>query len=147
MSFWDWALAAYDRPGVPDACLALQDNHGQQTAFLLWAAWAAPDRTQLETGAELARHWDRSILGPLRQSRRALKPVLRPVDDARRLDLREDVKAAELKAERLLMETLEGLSARPASPDGALAALVEAGKAWGDPPPVDALETLARALA
>jgi uncharacterized protein (TIGR02444 family) len=147
MSFWDWALAAYDRPGVAEACLALQDEHGQQTAFLLWAAWAAPDRGSLETGAELARHWDRAILGPLRQSRRALKPALRPVDDGQRLALREDIKAAELKAERLLMETLEGLSSRQAGPEAALAAMVEAGKAWGDPPPTEAVETLARALA
>jgi len=147
MSFWDWALHAYGRPGVPEACLMLQDEHGQQTAFLLWAAWAKPGRSELETGAELARHWHRSILGPLRQSRRALKPALPPVEDAPRLALREDVKAAELKAERLLMETLEGLCDRQAAPEGALAAMIEAGKAWGDPPPVDALETLATALA
>ena len=38
MSLWDWALEVYARPGVPDTCLVLQDDHGQNTSYLLWAA-------------------------------------------------------------------------------------------------------------
>ncbi|MDO9338517.1 MAG: TIGR02444 family protein [Caulobacter sp.] len=143
--FWDWALAAYDRPGVAEACLSLQDDHGQQTAYLLWAAWASPAERPLADGAELARHWEAAILGPVRQSRRALKAPLGPVDDTARLAIRETVKAVELDLERLLMTSLEGLS--QATPGQALPALIRAGEAWGDPPPVEALERLARALA
>ncbi|MBI1406400.1 MAG: TIGR02444 family protein [Caulobacter sp.] len=146
-SFWDWALAAYDRPGTPEACLSLQDDHGQQTAYLLWAAWAAPDEKTLARGAELARHWDLTILGPLRQSRRSLKPALAPVEDAARLALREEVKAVELGAERLLMQTLETLAGPKPPGADALAALILAAGVWGDPPPRPALESLARALA
>ena len=40
MSLWDWTLAAYGKPGTPQATLALQDGHGQNTSFLLWAVWA-----------------------------------------------------------------------------------------------------------
>ncbi|MBX3481539.1 MAG: TIGR02444 family protein [Caulobacter sp.] len=146
-TFWDWALAAYARPGVPDACLSLQDDHGQQTAYLLWAAWAAPGDAVLATGAELARHWELTILGPLRQSRRALKPALPPVDDTARLALREEVKAVELAAERLLMESLEALAGPASSEARASDFLSRAAATWGDPPPPEALETLARALA
>ena len=143
--FWDWALAAYDRPGVAEACLSLQDDYGQQTAYLLWAAWASPSDAALAHGAELARRWEAAILGPVRQSRRALKAPLSPVDDEARLAVREKVKAVELDLERLLMISLEGLS--PAAAAGGLPALLRAGEAWGDPPPIEALMRLARALA
>jgi len=149
--FWDWALAAYDRPGVAEACLALQDDHGQQTAYLLWAAFADPEAAALAEGAALARRWEGEVLAPIRQARRALKPALPPVGDGERLSLREAVKAAELRAERLLMETLEGLAGRPAALGGPSgdpsAALTRAGEAWGHPPPPAALHRLASALA
>ena len=147
MTFWDWALAAYDRPGVPEACLALQDDHGQQTAYLLWAIYAAPDSAALAHGAKLARHWELEVLGPVRQARRSLKPDLPPVDSRRRLALREEVKAVELAAERLLMETLEQLSGSPAASGASVIALTHASEAWGHSPPTEALQRLASALA
>ena len=33
MAIWEWALGAYARPDVSDACLALQDDHGQNVSF------------------------------------------------------------------------------------------------------------------
>lgn len=146
MTFWDWALAAYDRAGVAEACLALQDDHGQQTVYLLWAAFAQPSDPDLEAGAELARHWDHSILGPIRQSRRALKAQLPPVPDAERMALREEVKRVELATERLLMNALEALAPGGTTGDP-LPALIRAGQAWGDPPPDVALQSLADRLA
>ena len=41
MRFWDWAVAAYARQPVAAACLNLQDGHGQNVPWLLWAAWMA----------------------------------------------------------------------------------------------------------
>jgi len=147
MSFWTWALAAYDRPGVAEACLMLQDDHGQQTAYLLWAAFADPAPKALADGAELARHWEREVLGPIRQARRALKPALPPVEDGARLGLREEVKVIELGAERLLMETLEALAGRPATGVDPMPALIAAARAWGHSPPNEALQGLASTLA
>lgn len=146
MSFWDWALAVYDRAGVPEACLALQDDHGQQTAYLLWAVYAQPSDPVLAAGAELARHWDLSILGPIRAARRALKAQLPPVEDGARLALREEVKRIELATEHLLMDSLESLASGPRTGNPA-AALVRAGRAWGGPPPDAALQSLADRLA
>ena len=60
--------------------------------------------------------------------------------------LREDIKAAELRAERVLMETLEGLAGASSGGHGALAALQAASAAWGKPASGDALALLARAL-
>ena len=145
MRLWDWTLAAYGRPGVPEACLDLQDRYGRNTSFLLWAAWAesqgwAPDDALLASAAVVARSWEQEVLGPLREVRRVLKPVRPPVDDAAREALREDVKAAELRAERLLMETLEALT--PAGPSGGAKAVARAAVAWGGPDCAAALADL-----
>lgn len=146
MSIWEWALEAYARPGVPEACLALQDDHGQNTSLLLWAVHAeARDPDLLARAAEAARAWDRTALVPLREVRRGLKAPLPPVDDRAREALREEVKRLELAAERLLLETLAGLSDRQGGAH-ALEALEAASKAWQKPAPADALAELARAL-
>ncbi len=146
MGLWDWTLSAYARPGVPDACLALQDQHGQMTSFLLWAVWAeTADAALLARAADIARRWDRQTLTPLREVRRTLKPAFDGVGDKAREGLREDVKAAELRAERVLMEALGELSPGQGGAH-ALDALKAASAAWGTPAPEAALAELAAAL-
>lgn len=146
MAIWTWALQAYARPGVPDACLALQDAHGQNTSLLLWAVYAeVKDPPLLARAVEATRAWDRTALVPLREVRRALKAPLPAVDDAARLALREEVKALELAAERLLLETLDGMSQGSGGAQ-VLEALEAASKAWDKPAPPGALAELAAAL-
>ena len=146
MSLWDWTLETYGQPGVPRACLTLQDAHGQNTSLLLWAVWAeARDEALLARAADAAHRWDAVALNPIRAVRRALKAPLPPVADAAREGLREDVKAAELRAERVLMETLEAMGGRQGGAP-ALEALTAASKAWGQPAPAEALAALAAAL-
>jgi uncharacterized protein (TIGR02444 family) len=146
MALWDWTLEAYAQAGVPEACLALQDEYGQNTSLLLWAVWAeAADPALLARAADVARRWEALALSPLRSVRRALKPAFDGVADADREGLRDDVKAAELRAERVLMEALEAMSGAQGGAH-ALAALEAASKAWGRPAPADALAVLAAAL-
>ena len=146
MPLWDWAVAAYGRPGVERACLALQDSHGQNVSYLLWAAWArTTDPALLARAAGIARHWEDMTLEPLRAARRALKTEFPAVPDAAREGLRADVKAAELRAERLLLESLEALTpAQGGAP--APQALRAASAAWGKAAPDKALAALASAL-
>lgn len=147
MSLWAWALEAYGQPGVPEATLALQDSHGQNTSYLLWAVWAeGPEPETLAKAVAVARAWDATALVPIREVRRALKQSLPPVDDDAREGLREDIKVVELRAERVLMETLEDLAGASCGGQGALASLQAASAAWGKPVSVDALAILARAL-
>jgi uncharacterized protein (TIGR02444 family) len=146
MGLWDETLKAYGQPGVPEACLTLQDDYGQNTSLLLWAVWAeTADPALLGQAADVARRWEVLALNPIRAVRRALKPAFPGVGDSAREDLREDVKAVELRCERVLMETLEALT-----PDRggahALEALEAASKAWGTPAPDNALAALAVAL-
>lgn len=147
MAVWEWVLEAYAQPGVPEACLALQDDYGQNTSYLLWAVWAeAGDPALLARAAEVAQRWEATALVPLREVRRALKPAFPPVGDAAREGLRQDVKDAELRAERVLMETLEGLAGAASGGAHAFDALKAASKAWRTPAPDAALAALAAAL-
>lgn len=146
MSLCEWALEAYARPGVPEACLELQDAHGQNVCLLLWVVWARPREAELlARAAATARDWERVAVAPLRTIRRALKAPAPPVDDVAREALRDEIKTAELCAERVLLETLEGMtSERGGVP--ALQALRATCAAWGRPAPDERLAALASAL-
>lgn len=147
MSLWGWTLEAYARPGVPEACLELQDEYGQNTSYLLWAVWAeGADAATLQAAATAGRDWDETVLKPIRAVRRTLKARFDEVDDGAREGLREDVKAAELRAERVLMEAFEALGEHRCGGRPALEALKAASRAWGPPAPDEALARLARAL-
>jgi uncharacterized protein (TIGR02444 family) len=147
MRLWDWAGEAYSHPGVPEACLELQDRHGLSTSFLLWAVWAeACEPPALRAAAETARAWEAAALAPLRAARRNLKAPSPPVDDAARQALREEARTVELAAERLLLETLETSTSPRRTGVSTLEALRGAALAWGGPAPDDALRALADAL-
>lgn len=145
---WDWAVQVYARQPVAEACLHLQDAHGQNVPYLLWAAWLAEQGrpADLKLAAALMRGWDREVGAPLRAVRRALKSPRPPVDEAAKEAFREAVKAVELRGERVLLESLEALAGPPAKPQDLLEGLVAAAEASGDPPRRAALERLAGAL-
>ena len=146
MALWDWTLKAYGQAGVPEACLTLQDDHGQNTPLLLWAVWAeAADPALLARAADVARRWEALTLMPIRAVRRTLKPAFDGIADGGREGLREDVKAVELRAERVLMEALEAMTHGHGGAR-ALAALGAASAAWGTPAPANTLAALAVAL-
>ena len=144
MSFWDWALQAYARPQVEGLCLELQDTHGQSVAYLLWAAWldaegrrVAP--TELIHAMDMARAWEAEIIGPLRSVRRRLKKDRGPA-------LRDQVKAAELAAERELMEILEARATASHPHPAPWGGLATAAAAWSPHAPAALLEQLSSAL-
>ena len=152
MRFWTWALEAYARPGAAEACLDLQDRFSQCIPYLLWAAWAAGERRPLDAetlraGAELSARWEAAGVGPLRQARRAMKPSVAGIDDGAREAIRAEVKALELKAERLLIETLEALAPQAGSPSLPVGeALSAAVAAWPSQASGEALARLVQTL-
>lgn len=151
-ALWDWAVRVYAEPGVEEACLTLQDRHAQNSGLLLWAAWAAaagrvPDADAIEAACDTARAWETAAIAPLRAVRRTLKAPVPDMDDGARLGLRDEVKAAELSAERRLLAELEALAPAvtgPARP--ILDALVAVARAWGPATPRPALTVLAQRL-
>jgi uncharacterized protein (TIGR02444 family) len=151
-TFWDWALKAYAAPGVSEACLHLQDAHGQNVPLLLWAAWTAatgrtPDEDAIEAACDTARAWDGAAVAPLRAVRRTLKLPIPDIEGPAREALREQVKAVELAAERHLLTGLEALAPAPSGPPRpALDALVAVARLWSRTVPRLALSTLAERL-
>jgi len=149
MSLWDWASAAYGRPGVAEACLELQDRCGLSVDFLLWSVWARVDDPHLLAEAvEIARAWEKVTTLPLRGVRRDLKTPRPPITDADRESVRSGAADLELAAEKALLQALESLTPHPprgrAGPAQALSA---AAAAWSVEIPEAPLDALAQALA
>ncbi len=148
MRLWQWALEVYARPSVAEACLSLQDQHGQNVPYLLWAAWRAHEGrpADVDAAADLVKRWEAEVGAPLRAVRRATKPAWPGIGDDAREDFRNAVKDVELRGEKVLMESLEALSGDPGPPLDLPDALLEAVRAAGDPPREAALRALSDAL-
>lgn len=129
-AFWRDSLRRYARPGVADACLALQDAHGADVNLVLWCCWLGSqghrlDARTLRRAVRAVAAWQSEVVQPLRGVRRVLKPCdgLGPA-----AALRARVAALELRAEhheqQILGRLAQALPApgRRAEPDGAAAA-------------------------
>jgi len=106
--FWDFSLRVYGLPGVPAACLVLQDESGADVNVALALLYLGANGRALGAG-DVARvdgavaDWRREIVVPLRQVRRALKPR---EEDPAIAAFRRQVKQVELESERLQQEAL-----------------------------------------
>jgi len=114
-SFWDWSIERYDQDGVASTLLDLQDNFGLNVNVLLWCGWCAQDFADipelvLRKAVDLAEHWTSDVTGPLRQARRALKSPPRQADAQETQSLRSEIKALELRAEKIEQEMLAALA-------------------------------------
>jgi uncharacterized protein (TIGR02444 family) len=111
-AFWRFSLALYERPGVADALIALQDRDGFDINLILFALWLGISGRGVLGGDALAaakRVADTlrsEIVEPLRGLRRKLRH--HPDGDVQRL--REGVKALERAGEKLVQERLARLA-------------------------------------
>jgi uncharacterized protein (TIGR02444 family) len=109
--FWTFSLRIYGQPGVPPACLTLQDGSGVDVNVLLFALYAASCGKGL-TSTDLTRiitsidPWKLQAVVPLRGVRRFLKDTPAGFASEGVEELRKRVKAVELESERLQQETL-----------------------------------------
>jgi len=76
---WNYALSLYARPGVAEACLALQERHGIDVNLVLCCCWAAAERRRLAEPdmrrlIDRVAAWHGAVVRPLRAVRRWLKP-------------------------------------------------------------------------
>lgn len=112
-SFWDYSLALYARPRVEPALLALQDEAGLEVNLILFCCYAAARGVELgapdiDAMRRIGTVWAEGVVRTLRDVRRALKPLAAtPETEAARL--RDEVKQAELAAEKTMQEALEAL--------------------------------------
>jgi uncharacterized protein (TIGR02444 family) len=115
LTLWRFSLEVYGRPGVAQACVALQDEHGVDVNVLLCLLWLGAAGCRLspvEVRAidDRVAHWRDAVVAPLRALRRGLRTPPSLGDPAAVEALRERVKAVELEAERLEQEKLQALS-------------------------------------
>jgi uncharacterized protein (TIGR02444 family) len=101
---WTFSLAFYARPGVAPACLRCQDEAGADVNLVLFLLWQAGAGVRFVAGEitvidQDVRAWREQVVQPLRAVRRYLK-------DQGQDDLRDRVKATELRAEQLEQDTL-----------------------------------------
>ena len=112
-AFWRFSLAFYERPGVADALITLQDRDGFDVNLVLFALWLGisgrgpPDGDALAAAERIAGTLRSEIVEPLRNLRRKLRH--HPDGDVQRL--REGVKALEIAGEKLVQERLARLAA------------------------------------
>jgi uncharacterized protein (TIGR02444 family) len=111
-AFWCFSLAFYERPGVADALIALQDRDGFDVNLILFALWLGiSGRGRLGGNAlvaskRVAGTLRSEIVEPLRNLRRKLRH--HPDGDVQRL--RERVKELEIAGEKLVQERLARLA-------------------------------------
>jgi uncharacterized protein (TIGR02444 family) len=112
--FWRFSLQFYRRPGVAEACIALQEDSGVDVNLLLFLLWHAMQGRVL-SGPEIESlegriaPWRQQTVVPLRVIRRALKSPPALVEAGTAEAFRTRIKAVELEAERLQQEAMYAL--------------------------------------
>ena len=109
---WHFALSFYGREDVSSACLVLQDQLGVDVNILLFAIFAGIERgitldmQELAAIDGLVRGWRTDIVQVLRQIRKRLKSA--PFSSSATEELRNRIKADEIKAEQIELAMLAG---------------------------------------
>jgi uncharacterized protein (TIGR02444 family) len=98
---------------VAAACVALQDRYGLDVNVLLFAAYAAAHHREvtaehLADARGLVDEWHRAVVQPLRGVRRLLKSGPAPAPSAATDAVRKAVNEAELDAELIELDMLDG---------------------------------------
>ncbi|HWG04376.1 MAG TPA: TIGR02444 family protein [Beijerinckiaceae bacterium] len=109
--FWTFSLHLYAKPGVADACLALQDGQGVDVNLLLFALWTGQNGRLLRLSEMrgligLTEVWRREVVAPLRHVRRVLREPPQAIDAVAVARLRQEIKKLELESERLQQAAL-----------------------------------------
>ena len=75
--FWRWSLAVYEREGMKEALLEMQDRRGFSVNLLLFAIWASEERAALTpqhwaSAIAIVEDWSGDVTERLRAARRAM---------------------------------------------------------------------------
>ena len=120
IEFWPFSLETYRRPGVEAACVALQDEQALDVNCLLFCCWAGAvglgrlSTSEIDAVMAVSVDWNKTVVQPLRQARRALKDRMGPAPDGPVAALRQAVMDVELEAEWHEQRMLQDLLTRKA---------------------------------
>ncbi|WP_418004644.1 TIGR02444 family protein [Mycobacterium sp. PDNC021] len=113
MQLPDFALRVHREAGVEQACVLLQDRFGLDVNLLLFAARVGV-AGQLTTdtfvaASERVAQWHSEVVRPLRAVRRRLKSGPPPAPNPVTTELREQLKAVEIRSELIELDELDAL--------------------------------------
>ena len=106
--FWEFSLDVYARPGVADACIALQDEAGLDVNLILFCLWSGAqgpgrlDAGDLRRAIALTSGWQDDVVKPVRAARRAARNAKTAGGAGLfAMAFQRDIAATELSAERV----------------------------------------------
>jgi len=116
-SFWNFSDRTYRCEGVPEACLALQNEHGADVNVLLFCCWMGVTRGEFRAETfdavlNFSHTWAAQVVRPLRHVRTWMKSedCLDPgILKESCMNLRERIKAVELEAEQLQENAMQSM--------------------------------------
>lgn len=110
---WVFALALYGMPEAGSNFLVLQDLCAVDVTFLIFALYlrqrrgTTPGRPLLQALKEAVADWRTRVVAPIRRVRHDLKGMEERGDHPLVGNLRQTIKAAELRAEQLELDMLD----------------------------------------
>ncbi len=122
---WEFAVRTYRTPGVPDACLTLQNRYGADVNMLLYCCWisgrlgAFPPEL-FARAIEFSSEWASKTVIPLRSARTWMKDAdcaAEPVPTEAFIRVRQKIKTVELESEKLQLQVLESMVTSKQMPD------------------------------
>ena len=123
---WAFSLAVYPEAGVSEECIALQDQRGIDVNLLLLCAYVGGIRgvtlsaDELSKAATAVAGWQSGVIRPLREARRALKPIAsEPAQPLRGIVKKDELLAEQIEQALLWEWCREALAARSGGERGA----------------------------
>ena len=113
--FWDFSNQLYDKDGVAEICLKLQEELGVDVNLFLFCYWIAhfkysPSESEWAQILEFSKSWKTKIVQPLRNTRKSLKKLLKShPQNSDFAELRKKLKSDELLAEKIQQEAIQSL--------------------------------------
>ncbi|MEC7535754.1 MAG: TIGR02444 family protein [Pseudomonadota bacterium] len=111
-AFWKFSLKLYDRPGISDLLIGLQDEQSVDVNLVLFLCWCGAtgripfDEGQLSAAQDSIAVWQADVTAPLRQIRRRIKGGVSNLALEATDHFREDIKRLELASERIVQFVL-----------------------------------------
>ncbi len=115
-AFWEFSLSLYNRTGVADRLIKLQDEQGAYVNMVLFCCWCGKEgrmplgETVFQEADRYLHKWRVEVVENLRGVRRKLKVGVVGVSRGLSDPLRDELKRLEIEAERVSQFVLASLA-------------------------------------
>ena len=114
IKFWDFSNQLYDKDGVTEICLNLQEELEVDVNLVLFCYWIAyfkhgPSVAEWTKIFKFSINWQKHTVKPIRNARKSLsiKRTSNNVEDTDYTELRRQLKINELRAEKIQQDTIQ----------------------------------------